>query len=372
MPVHTGVVEEESIVWLRVADQPFHGLLHVLLGRNLARVLLIIRQDNHVLPLVAIALVEEPRHVGDVVDAAAQLALLAKVVDADEESLAATAAVGVLESVALRRAAAEGLRALRRRRTCSLAGAHTSHGIAVGVVALGRRSVRGRILVLLRRGSAVLRRRGRTPVIALRRSIALRRRATMVSLRRRTAIPLRGRRTAVSLRGRGAAITTVLRRAIVAVSWSRTAAVAPARGAAVVLLGTVASLAWVSRHDDEGGWWRCLCDVCASWPAEERGVVGWERCIQGVVGAIAIEDGTWRGSLRGWKARRWTIATGRHKCVREEDASRRCIIGYKATGSRLTEGQQHHSGASIEAEQRIYEWFSLGILCCSTSLEVTD
>lgn len=48
-----------------------------------------------------------------------------------------------------------------------------------------------------------------------------------------------------------------------------------------------------------------------------------------------------------------------------------CIIGYKATGSRLTEGQQHHSGASIEAEQRIYEWFSLGIFCYSMTGQVS-
>lgn len=43
-----------------------------------------------------------------------------------------------------------------------------------------------------------------------------------------------------------------------------------------------------------------------------------------------------------------------------------CIIGYEATGSRLTEGQQQDSGASSEAEQRFYEQFSLGILCDST------
>lgn len=48
-------------------------------------------------------------------------------------------------------------------------------------------------------------------------------------------------------------------------------------------------------------------------------------------------------------------------CQGKKMRKRCCIIGYKATGSRLTEGQQHHSGASIEAEQRIYEWFSLGI-----------
>lgn len=246
----TRVVEEKSIVRLGVFDKPIHGLLHILLGRNLARVLLVVRQDDHVLPLVVIAFVEEPRDVGDIVDAAAQLTLLAKVVDADEKSLATTGAVGVLEGVSLGRTAAKRLHTLRRRGPHSLL---VAHRVAVGVVALRRRPVRRRILVLLHRRTAVVGRGRGTAVIALRWSVTLswrgaptallRRRAT-IPLRRRAAVSLR-RRTAIALGRRRTSITS-LGRAVIPISRSRTATVTPARSTTVVLLGSVATLAWIS------------------------------------------------------------------------------------------------------------------------------
>jgi hypothetical protein len=79
-------------------------------------VLLVVGQDHHVLALVAEVLVQVAAHVLDVVDAAAQLALLAKVVDADEQGFPAAGAVGVLEGVATWRALTEVLGLARRRR----------------------------------------------------------------------------------------------------------------------------------------------------------------------------------------------------------------------------------------------------------------
>lgn len=260
-------MEEEGIIGLCVGDEPVHSVLHILLGGNLARILLVVRQDHHVLPLIAVTFVQEPRHIVHIVDAAAQLALLTKVVNADEQGLATTTAVGVLEGVALRRAVTKLLRALRRRRSRALAAVAATataaaHGIAVGVVAGRRRSVRGRVLVLLRRRAAVLRRRGRAAVVTLRRSVALLRRRTSVTLLR-TSVAVLGRRAAVSLRRRRTTVAAVLGRTVVAVSGRGRAAVAEARGTAVVLLCAVAALAWVSRHDGEtrrGGWVVC-CEV---------------------------------------------------------------------------------------------------------------
>ena len=109
-------MEEQRVVRLRIFDQPVHGAQDVRLGRLAHGVLLVVGQDDHVLARVAEVLVEVGAHVLDVVDAAAQLAALAEVVDADEQRLAPARAAAVLEAVALRRALAEGLHGLRRGR----------------------------------------------------------------------------------------------------------------------------------------------------------------------------------------------------------------------------------------------------------------
>jgi hypothetical protein len=61
------------------------------------------------------------RHVLHVVDAAAELATLAKIVDADEKSLSSASAVGVLESIAGGGAMSKVLRLRRRRRWSPIA-----------------------------------------------------------------------------------------------------------------------------------------------------------------------------------------------------------------------------------------------------------
>lgn len=74
---------------------------------------LIIRQHHHVLPPVPVPRGQERSEVLDVVDAAAQLAILAEVVYPDEEGLAPARAGGVLEGVVVGGAVAEVLEAGR-------------------------------------------------------------------------------------------------------------------------------------------------------------------------------------------------------------------------------------------------------------------
>jgi hypothetical protein len=107
-------VEKQRVVGLGVLDEPVHGAQDVGLGRLAHGVLLVVGQDDHVLALVAKVRVQVAAHVLDVVDAAAQLALLAEVVDADQQGFPAAGAVGVLEGVISRRTMAEVL-GMRRR-----------------------------------------------------------------------------------------------------------------------------------------------------------------------------------------------------------------------------------------------------------------
>lgn len=67
---------------------------------------------TYILLAVAVELHQEVGQVADVVDAAAQLALLAKVVDADQQGLALASTLRVLEGVAGGGAMAELLHAL--------------------------------------------------------------------------------------------------------------------------------------------------------------------------------------------------------------------------------------------------------------------
>jgi hypothetical protein len=103
----TRVVEEERVVRPGVLHQPVHRAQDILLRRLANGVLLIVGQDDHVVPLVSIRLVQERGHVLHVVDASPQLAPLSEVVYADQQRLSAAGAVRVLERVLLRSAASE-------------------------------------------------------------------------------------------------------------------------------------------------------------------------------------------------------------------------------------------------------------------------
>lgn len=76
-----------------------HGAQDVLLGRLAHGVLLVVGEQDHVLPLVAKVLDQVRGHVAHVIDAAPQLASLAKVVDADEQGLTAAVTLRVLERI---------------------------------------------------------------------------------------------------------------------------------------------------------------------------------------------------------------------------------------------------------------------------------
>lgn len=102
---------------LGAAHQPVHGAKHVFARGLHARVSLIVRQDDHVLALVTKALYQKGRKVAGVVDAALELSLLAKVVNADEQGLAAAGTGGILEGVVRRGAIAEMLGCLGRQRS---------------------------------------------------------------------------------------------------------------------------------------------------------------------------------------------------------------------------------------------------------------
>lgn len=76
-----------------------HGAQDVLLRRLAHGVLLVIGEQNHVLPLVAKVLDQVRGHVAHVIDTAPQLATLAEVVNADEQGLPAAVALRVLERI---------------------------------------------------------------------------------------------------------------------------------------------------------------------------------------------------------------------------------------------------------------------------------
>jgi hypothetical protein len=59
----------------------------------LNRVWLVVGQDDHVFPSVSIPLDQETRDIVDIVDATAQLTILAEVVDTNQERLALTGTV---------------------------------------------------------------------------------------------------------------------------------------------------------------------------------------------------------------------------------------------------------------------------------------
>ena len=143
-------MEEQGVIGLGALNQPFHGPNDVPFGGLHDGVVLVVCQDDHVLPLVAIALDEEARDVVDVVDTSSQLTVLAEVVDTDEEGLALAGTVGVLEGVPVRGAVTELLGAVWwgvARSGAMGGGRGRAERVAVRVKTRRRRIGRGRWLV---------------------------------------------------------------------------------------------------------------------------------------------------------------------------------------------------------------------------------
>lgn len=86
-------MQEQGIVGLSTSNQPLHRTKNVLLCRLQEGVCGVIGKNDHVLALIAIVLDKEGGDVLGVVDAAVQLGILAQVVDANQQCLAATRAV---------------------------------------------------------------------------------------------------------------------------------------------------------------------------------------------------------------------------------------------------------------------------------------
>lgn len=106
-------MDKERVIGLCTLDQPLHGPQHVCLCGHAHRILLIVGEDDHVLPPVAVSLVEKNGHFLDIVNAALQLIGLSEVVDADEKGFATSSTVRVTESVTRRGAIAKALCLLR-------------------------------------------------------------------------------------------------------------------------------------------------------------------------------------------------------------------------------------------------------------------
>ena len=96
----TREVDEERIVWLSISDEPMHGTQDVGLGRYTHGILLIVRQNDHILAAIPVSLMQEGGHVGYIVDTTVQFVGLTKIVDPDEQRLSAPSTCRVLKLIA--------------------------------------------------------------------------------------------------------------------------------------------------------------------------------------------------------------------------------------------------------------------------------
>lgn len=77
-------MKEKRVVRLRIFDQPVHCSQYIRLGRNAQWIFLVVGQNNHVLPPIPVSLMEESRHVSNIVDASAKLIRLSDIVDSNQ------------------------------------------------------------------------------------------------------------------------------------------------------------------------------------------------------------------------------------------------------------------------------------------------
>lgn len=77
-------MEEERVVGSRVFHKPMHGSEKILFCRLAHGILLVISEDNHILPLIPKTVDEICRHVLHIVDTTTQLTALTEVVDANQ------------------------------------------------------------------------------------------------------------------------------------------------------------------------------------------------------------------------------------------------------------------------------------------------
>ncbi len=109
-------MEEERIVGPGVFDKPMHGSKNVLLRWLAHGVLLVVCEDDHVLPFVAKVLDKVAGHVPDIIDTTSKLPPLPKIVDANQQGFPSASTLRILESISLGSTVPEVLGCLRRRR----------------------------------------------------------------------------------------------------------------------------------------------------------------------------------------------------------------------------------------------------------------
>lgn len=83
----TRVVEKQRVIWSCILHKPMHRPNNVCFGRLACRILLIVRQDNHILQSISVPLIQEALHVFDIIDTASQLSALPKVIDSNQQGL---------------------------------------------------------------------------------------------------------------------------------------------------------------------------------------------------------------------------------------------------------------------------------------------
>lgn len=76
-------MNQQRVVWPRPLDQPVHSPQDIGFGRDAQLMLLVVGEDHHVFSPVTMLLMEEHRHIRDIIDAAMQFARLTDVVYAD-------------------------------------------------------------------------------------------------------------------------------------------------------------------------------------------------------------------------------------------------------------------------------------------------
>lgn len=80
-------MEEERVVRTSVLHQPVHCPQYVLFCGLAHRILLVIGEDDHVVSLIAKVVVQESRHVLDIVYTTTKLPPLSEIVDSNQQSL---------------------------------------------------------------------------------------------------------------------------------------------------------------------------------------------------------------------------------------------------------------------------------------------
>lgn len=103
-------MNEKRIVPLRILDQPLHRSQDIGFCWDTHGVLLVVGQDDHVFSPVAVSFMEEGRHVGHIVDTAAEGVRLPGIVNPNQQGLPSARTSGVLEAIVGRSSLAELLR----------------------------------------------------------------------------------------------------------------------------------------------------------------------------------------------------------------------------------------------------------------------